>query len=94
MGTVRRTITLTDQQDQWVKTRITSGDFTDDGEYIRDLIRRDQRQNIRLQALRTAIQEGLDSGLSEWTVPEIMEEVEARLRADGRLILTAYPLGP
>lgn len=85
MGTIRRIITLTDQQDQWVNAQITAGDFTDDSEYIRDLIRRDQRHNIRLQALKAAIQEGLDSGLSERTVPEIMEEVEARLRADGRL---------
>ena len=85
MGTVRRTITLTDQQDRWVEAQITAGDFTDDSEYIRDLIRRDQRYNTRIQALRAAIQEGLDSGISEKTVPQVMEEVEARLRADGRL---------
>ena len=85
MGTVRRTITLTDQQDRWVEVQITAGEFTDDSEYIRDLIRRDQRYNTRIQALRAAIQEGLDSGISEKTVPQVMEEVEARLRADGRL---------
>ena len=85
MGTVRRTITLTDQQDRWVEAQITAGDFTDDSEYIRDLIRRDQRYNTRIQALRAAIQEGLDSGISEKTVPQVMEEVEARLRADSRL---------
>ena len=46
---------------------------------------RDQEPNAELQALKTAIREGLSSGLSEKTVPQIMEEVEARLRADGRL---------
>ena len=85
MGTVRRTITLTDQQDRWVEAQITAGDFTDDSEYIRDLMRRDQRYSTRIQALRAAIQEGLDSGISEKTVPQVMDEVEARLRADGRL---------
>ena len=39
----------------------------------------------RKQALRAAIQEGIESGVSDRTVPEIMEAVEARLRADGRL---------
>ena len=84
MGTTRKTITVTEQQDQWIKAQIDGGDFTNDSEYIRDLIRRDQ-DNARFQALKSAIEEGLSSGVSDRTVPQIMEEVEARLRADGRL---------
>ena len=85
MVTVRKTITLSEQQDQWIKAQIAAGDFTNDSEYIRSLIRRDQEQNARFRALKAAIREGLSSGLSDKTVPQIMEEVEARLRADGRL---------
>ena len=85
MGTTRKTITVTDQQNQWIKSQISSGDFTNDSEYIRDLIRRDQEQNAKFHALKVAIQNGLDSGVSDKTVPEIMTEVEARLQADGRL---------
>ena len=44
----------------------------------------DQEQNARFVALKAAIGEGLSSGVSDKTVPQIMEEVEARLRADGR----------
>lgn len=40
MGTTRKTITVTDQQDQWIKSQIAAGQFTNDSEYIRDLIRR------------------------------------------------------
>ncbi len=85
MTTIRKTITLTDKQNEWIKTQITSGDFTNDSEYIRDLVRRDQEQNARFQALKIAIQEGLDSGVSDKTVTDIMEQVEVRLRANGRL---------
>ena len=85
MRTVRKTVTLTDQQNRWIKVRTAAGDFTSDSEYIRELIRRDQEESIKLQALKSAIQEGLDSGVSDKTVPQVMEEVEARLRADGRL---------
>lgn len=85
MGTVRKTITLSEQQDQWVKAQIAAGDFTNDSEYIRNLIRRDQEQNAKFLALKAAIREGLSSGVSDKTVPQIMEEVEVRLRADGRL---------
>ena len=42
MSTVRKTITLTDQQDRWIKAQIIAGHYTNDSEYIRDLIRRDK----------------------------------------------------
>ena len=85
MGTTRKTITVTDQQDTWIKARIASGDFTNDSEYIRDLIRRDQERNAKFLALKAAIQDGLDSGTSDKNVPRIMEDVEARLKSDGRI---------
>ena len=84
MGTTRKTITVTDQQDQWIKAQIDGGDFTNDSEYIRDLIRRDQ-DSAKVKALKNAIEDGLNCGASDRTVPQIMEGVEIRLRADGRL---------
>ena len=78
MGTVRKTITLTDRQDGWIKTQIAAGRFTNDSEYIRNLIRRDQEESAGLEALRAAVKEGLDSGPSDKTIPTIMAEVEAR----------------
>ncbi len=84
MGTTRKTITVTEQQDQWIKSQIERGKFTNDSEYIRDLIRRDQ-DSAKFHTLKDAIQEGLDSGVSDHTVPQIMEVVETRLKANGRL---------
>ncbi|MDA1314227.1 MAG: type II toxin-antitoxin system ParD family antitoxin [Acidobacteria bacterium] len=69
--TIRKTIILTDKQDEWIKARIASGDYTNDSEYFRDLIRRDQERSGRFQALKSAVQEGLDSGVSDRTVGEI-----------------------
>ena len=81
MGTTRKTITLTEQQDQWIKAQIAAGEYTNDSEYIRDLVRRDQEQNAKFKALKQAIQEGLDSGVSDKTVSDIWEEAEKRYRA-------------
>jgi len=81
MATKRKTITLSEQQDAWVKARIDSGDYTNDSEYFRDLIRRDQEQSAKLLALKQAIQEGLDSGISDRAMSDIWEEVERRHRA-------------
>lgn len=62
MSTVRKTITVTEQQDQWIASQVQAGRFTNDSELIRDLIRREQERNIDLQALRQALIEGEQSG--------------------------------
>jgi antitoxin ParD1/3/4 len=84
MGTTRKTITVPEQQDQWIKAQIERGRFTNDSEDLRDLIRRDQ-DSAKFQTLKEAVQEGWDSGVSDRTVPQIMEGVETRLRTKGRL---------
>jgi antitoxin ParD1/3/4 len=62
MGTVRKTITLTDQQDGWIKAQIEMGHYTNDSEYIRDLIRREQERSAEVEAVRKALIEGENSG--------------------------------
>ena len=62
MSTTRKTITVTDQQDNWIKAQITAGEFTNDSEYIRDLIRRDQASKAEIETIRAALIEGEQSG--------------------------------
>lgn len=62
MSTVRKTITLTNQQDDWIKAQITAGHYTNDSEYIRDLIRREQERAADVEAVRAALVDGENSG--------------------------------
>ncbi len=62
LGTTRKTITVTDQQDEWIKAQIAAGDFTNDSEYIRDLIRRDQARQSEVGAIRSELIKGEESG--------------------------------
>lgn len=62
MGTVRKTITLTDKQGDWIKAQIDAGHYTNDSEYIRDLIRREQERNTEIESIRAALIEGENSG--------------------------------
>jgi antitoxin ParD1/3/4 len=62
MGTTRKTITVTDQQDEWIKAQIVAGDFTNDSEYVRDLIRRDQARSAEIEAIRSELIVGETSG--------------------------------
>jgi antitoxin ParD1/3/4 len=62
MATVRKTITLTSQQDDWIKSQVEGGDYTNDSEYIRDLIRREQERGAEIEVVRAALIEGEKSG--------------------------------
>ncbi len=78
MATVRKTITLSDTQDAWIKSQISRGLFTNDSEYIRDLLRRDQTQQDQLAELKQSIAEGLESGLSDQSLKDVWGAAEAR----------------
>jgi len=80
MATVRKTITLSDSQDAWIKSQISRGAFTNDSEYIRDLLRRDQSQHDHLSNLKRLIAEGLESGVSDKSLNDVWGESEARHR--------------
>ncbi|AWX46113.1 Antitoxin ParD4 [Flagellimonas maritima] len=85
MATVRKTVTFTEKQDKWIKAQIEAGEYTNDSEYLRNLVRQDQANKATLLSLKTKLVEGLESGISDKSLPEIMKEVEARMRQDGQL---------
>lgn len=62
MATVRKTITLTEQQDAWISDQIAAGSYTNDSEAIRDLIRQAQQRDLELDMIRAALVEGELSG--------------------------------
>jgi antitoxin ParD1/3/4 len=75
MATVRKTITVTDKQNEWIKSQISNGDYTNDSEYFRDLIRRDQE---KFRVLKAAIEDGLASGVSNRTLDDVWAKAEAK----------------
>lgn len=85
MSAVRKSITFTKEQDKWIKFQILKGDFTNDSEYIRDLVRKDQAQNNKTLELKKAIEDGLNSGVSNKKVSDIMNDVEKMMKANGEL---------
>ena len=65
MGTVRKTITLTEQQDAWIADQIEAGLYTNDSEAIRDLIRREQARAFETESIKQALIDGEQSGEPE-----------------------------
>lgn len=74
MATVRKTITITDQQDAWVKSQIENGNYTNDSEIIRDLIRREQERTAEIESIRAALIEGENSGEPRLFDPEAFKQ--------------------
>lgn len=76
----RKTITVTEQQDNWIKQQIESGQYGNDSEYIRHLLREDQRRQQAEQQLMSVMEQALASGVSDKTLRQIWSEVVTERR--------------
>ena len=74
----RKTISMTDEMEGWVAQRVKSGQYNNDSEYFRDLVRRDQERERAYADLRLMLEEAHASGISEKTQQEIWQTVQAR----------------
>ncbi|MDD5319809.1 MAG: type II toxin-antitoxin system ParD family antitoxin [Methylococcales bacterium] len=73
----RKTITLTDQMEDWVKAQVESGKYGNDSEYFRDLVRRDQERQEAETRLRSMLDDAEASGLSDLSPKDIWDHAEA-----------------
>jgi antitoxin ParD1/3/4 len=85
MGMVKKSITVTEQQEAWIQAQLASGHYASDSEVLRDLIRREQKRNDELQAIRMALIEGEESGVSPLSTDQIREGVLKHLRENGEI---------
>jgi len=85
MPMVKKSISITDQQDSWIKAQIKTGHYGNESEVVRELIRerqlRDQETPAEIEAIRAALIEGEESGFSDRSVDEIWEDARQRHRA-------------
>jgi antitoxin ParD1/3/4 len=81
MAMIKKSITLTDQQNEWLQSQIHKGLYASDSEILRELIRQKQEaefNDLRLKAIRSALIEGEESGISELKPNDIKKSVLAR----------------
>ena len=62
---------------EWIDAQIEAGEYANASDYIRDLIRHDQRQR---DAVRLALIEGEKSGAGERSVTDIARRTKRRLK--------------
>lgn len=82
MAMLRKTITVTEQQESFIKSQIESGHYGNDSEYLRDLIRLDQERKEKIALLRTALIDGENSGISQRSMADILNDAKKRHGVD------------
>jgi antitoxin ParD1/3/4 len=70
-------ISLPDPVYDWVNSQVKEGHFASSSDYLQQLIAQAQKH----QALQKAITEGLESGISQRSVADIIKEAKAELKA-------------
>ena len=74
-------IALPEPLRDYVAQRVESGEYGNTSEYVRDLIRKDQREQ-RVLRLRALVEEGLASGPATADTPADWDELRAIARGD------------
>ncbi len=69
-------VSLPDPMRKWIDDQVRGGEYANASDYVRDLIRHDQRER---EALRLALIEAEQSGVSPQNVPDIIAAAKARL---------------
>ena len=89
MPMVKKSISVTAQQDAWIKAQVETGHFGNESEVVRELIRerqiREQETPKEIKEIRAALIKGEQSGISDLTPDEIRQAVVDRKRKDGTL---------
>lgn len=63
----------------WAESRVAEGRYSSTSDYVRDLMRRDQEDAEKLQALRAAIAEGRAAPFDPRPVEDIFADLRANL---------------
>lgn len=74
-------VSLPDALKVWAETRVAEGRYSSTSDYVRDLVRRDQEAEEKLQRLRVMIEEGRNSGISDRTIDDIIADSRSKRSA-------------
>ena len=75
-------ISVPDPMKDWVQSQVDTGAYANTSDYVRDLIRQDQQQRNKLAVLQAAITAGIESGTSDKSFDQIIEQARNKLKTN------------
>ena len=83
MAMVKKSISVTNQQDIWIKSQIEMGHFGNESEVVRELIRerqlREQESKSDIQAIRAKLLKAEQNGFTKQSPEAILAEIKQEL---------------
>ena len=85
MPMVKKSITVTDQQEDWIQSQMASGKYGTDSELIREALREKQMRMDEIEYIRAKLIKAEEGGFSKRTADEILKKSKEELRRNGTL---------
>ncbi|MCF6299698.1 MAG: type II toxin-antitoxin system ParD family antitoxin [Proteobacteria bacterium] len=85
MTMVKKSITVTDQQEEWIQAQMATGNYGTDSELIREALREKQNRTSEIEAIQMRLIKAELSGFVKQNRNEILAEFKDELRNDGKL---------
>ncbi|MBL4619257.1 MAG: type II toxin-antitoxin system ParD family antitoxin [Marinicaulis sp.] len=82
---VKKSITVTDQQEAWIQSQLATGHYASDSEVVREALREKEMRTAELEAIRARLIASEESGFSDRSPEQIRQDAKAKLKKDGLL---------
>ncbi len=80
---VRKSISVTSQQNDWIKAQMEAGHYGNESEVLRELIRERQLRELEnqgdIERIRAKIMKAEKSGFSEKSAAELLAEIKGEM---------------
>ena len=76
----RQSITLTNPNDNWLKTQLESNEFNSKSEVVNDLIRKARSKQNEIDLIRSKLLQAEKSGFTNSTSSDILKEFKDELK--------------
>jgi antitoxin ParD1/3/4 len=83
MPMIRKTITITEEQDAWIQKETENSGYGTDSELIREALRVMQRRAQEHEIIRAKLMEAEASGFTDKSPEEILINIKDKARQDG-----------
>jgi antitoxin ParD1/3/4 len=85
MGMVKKSITVTDQQNDWIQSQLSNGHYASDSEVIREALREKALRMTEIDMIRAKLVASEASGLSNLTPAQIRNAAKLQLKQDDQI---------
>lgn len=80
MAMIKKSISVTGQQDDWIKSQIAQGHYGNESEVVRELIRerqlRERDAAYGVEAIRAKLVQAEQSGFTDQSPDEVLREIK------------------